>query len=38
LTERHASRVISLPMFPELTQAEIDYTIEVCRQWTGSNR
>jgi dTDP-4-amino-4,6-dideoxygalactose transaminase len=38
LTERHASRVISLPMFPELTQAEIDYTIEVCRQWAGNNR
>ena len=37
LTERHASRVISLPMFPELTQAEIDYTIEVCRKWAKSH-
>jgi dTDP-4-amino-4,6-dideoxygalactose transaminase len=37
LTERHAARVISLPMFPELTQEEIDYTIEVCRKWTQSH-
>lgn len=37
LTERHASRVISLPMFPELTQDEIDYTIEVCRKWAKAN-
>lgn len=37
LTERHASRVISLPMFPELTQQEIDYTIEVCREWAKKN-
>ena len=37
LTERHAARVISLPLFPELTQDEIDYTIEVCRKWVRSN-
>ena len=37
LTDRHVSRVISLPMFPELTQAEIDYTIEVCRKWAKSH-
>ncbi len=37
LTERHVARVISLPMFPELTPAEIDYTIEVCRTWARHN-
>jgi dTDP-4-amino-4,6-dideoxygalactose transaminase len=37
LTERHAARVISLPMFPELTQDEIDYTIDVCRRWAKAN-
>ena len=35
LTERHASRVISLPMFPELKQEEIDYVIDVVRAWKG---
>ena len=37
LTEKHASRIISLPMFPELTQQEIDCTIELCRKWAGRN-
>jgi dTDP-4-amino-4,6-dideoxygalactose transaminase len=37
LTERHVTRVISLPMFPELTQDEIDYTIEICRKWAKAN-
>ena len=37
LTERHAARVISLPMFPELTQEEIDYTIDTCRNWAKQN-
>jgi dTDP-4-amino-4,6-dideoxygalactose transaminase len=37
LTERHVARVISLPMFPELTQDEIAYTIETCRQWAKVN-
>jgi dTDP-4-amino-4,6-dideoxygalactose transaminase len=32
-TERSAARVISLPMFPELTQAEIDYVIATVRAW-----
>ncbi|HVO70883.1 MAG TPA: DegT/DnrJ/EryC1/StrS family aminotransferase [Aggregatilineaceae bacterium] len=33
LTERSAASVISLPMFPELQQAEIDYVIDTCRAW-----
>jgi dTDP-4-amino-4,6-dideoxygalactose transaminase len=37
LTDRHAARVISLPMFPELTQPEIDYTLELCRKWARGN-
>jgi UDP-2-acetamido-2-deoxy-ribo-hexuluronate aminotransferase len=31
--ERNAASCISLPMFPELTQDEIDYTIQVVRNW-----
>jgi dTDP-4-amino-4,6-dideoxygalactose transaminase len=37
LTEKHAARVISLPMFPELTQEEIGYTVDVCRTWAMKN-
>jgi dTDP-4-amino-4,6-dideoxygalactose transaminase len=33
LTERSAASVISLPMFPELEQAEIDYVIDMCCAW-----
>lgn len=33
LTEKSAASVISLPMFPELAQAEIDYVIDTCRAW-----
>ncbi len=33
LTERSAGSVISLPMYPELEQAEIDYVIDTCRAW-----
>ncbi len=33
LTERSAARVISLPMFPELEQAEVDYVIDTVRAW-----
>jgi dTDP-4-amino-4,6-dideoxygalactose transaminase len=33
LTEKSAASVISLPMFPELTQEEIDYVIETVRAW-----
>jgi dTDP-4-amino-4,6-dideoxygalactose transaminase len=32
-SEKSAASVISLPMFPELTQDEINYVIEVCNQW-----
>jgi dTDP-4-amino-4,6-dideoxygalactose transaminase len=31
--ERNAAQCLSLPMFPELTEDEIDYTIEQCRKW-----
>ncbi len=33
LTERSAASVISLPMYPELTQEEIDYVIHMVRAW-----
>jgi dTDP-4-amino-4,6-dideoxygalactose transaminase len=33
LTEQSAASVISLPMFPELEQAEIDYVIDTVRAW-----
>ncbi|MFN8465786.1 MAG: DegT/DnrJ/EryC1/StrS family aminotransferase [Caldilineaceae bacterium] len=32
-TEKSAGSVISLPLYPELQQAEIDYVIDVCRAW-----
>lgn len=32
-SERNAGCCISLPMFPELTEAEIDYTIEKVLEW-----
>jgi dTDP-4-amino-4,6-dideoxygalactose transaminase len=35
LTERSAAQVLSLPMFPELTQKEIDYVIDTVRAWEG---
>jgi dTDP-4-amino-4,6-dideoxygalactose transaminase len=35
LTEKSAASVISLPMFPELTQEEIDYVIHTVRAWEG---
>jgi len=31
--EKNASSCISLPMFPELTEEEIQYTIQVVRDW-----
>jgi dTDP-4-amino-4,6-dideoxygalactose transaminase len=31
--EKNASSCISLPMFPELTDEEVDYTIQVVRDW-----
>jgi dTDP-4-amino-4,6-dideoxygalactose transaminase len=35
--ERNAARCVSLPMFPELTDDEVDYTIEQCRRWDKAN-
>ncbi len=35
LSEKSAASVISLPMFPELTQEEIDYVIETVLAWEG---
>lgn len=37
-SERNAACCISLPMFPELTREEVDYTIETVRAWDGSVR
>ena len=31
--ERNAAQCLSLPMFPELTDDEVDYTIEQCLEW-----
>jgi dTDP-4-amino-4,6-dideoxygalactose transaminase len=36
--ERNAARCLSLPMFPELLDSEVDYTIEQCRRWDRDNR
>jgi dTDP-4-amino-4,6-dideoxygalactose transaminase len=36
LTEKSAGSVISLPMYPELEQVEIDYVIDVVRAWGKS--
>jgi dTDP-4-amino-4,6-dideoxygalactose transaminase len=35
-SERNAACCISLPMFPELTEAEVDYTIEKVLEWDRS--
>jgi dTDP-4-amino-4,6-dideoxygalactose transaminase len=35
--ERNAAECLSLPMFPELTDDEVDYTIQKCREWCGKN-
>jgi dTDP-4-amino-4,6-dideoxygalactose transaminase len=35
--ERNAAQCVSLPMFPELTDSEVDYTIEQCRRWAKAN-
>ena len=35
LSEKSAASVISLPMYPELKQEEIDYVIEIVRSWKG---
>jgi dTDP-4-amino-4,6-dideoxygalactose transaminase len=36
--ERNAAECLSLPMFPELTNDEVDYTIEKCVEWDQRNR
>jgi dTDP-4-amino-4,6-dideoxygalactose transaminase len=36
--ERNAAHCLSLPMFPELTNEEVDYAIERCRAWDMANR
>ncbi len=37
-SERNAACCISLPMFPELTQEEVDYTVEKVLEWDRSAR
>jgi len=37
-SERNAAECLSLPMFPELTNEEVDYTIEKCALWDRKNR
>jgi dTDP-4-amino-4,6-dideoxygalactose transaminase len=32
-SERNAARCLSLPMYPELTEDEVDYVIEKCVEW-----
>jgi dTDP-4-amino-4,6-dideoxygalactose transaminase len=36
-SERNAVSCVSLPMFPELTEAEVDYTIQKCLEWDKAN-
>jgi UDP-N-acetyl-3-dehydro-alpha-D-glucosamine 3-aminotranferase len=36
LSERNAATCLSLPMFPELTDAEVDYVIDRCVAWDRS--
>jgi dTDP-4-amino-4,6-dideoxygalactose transaminase len=36
--ERNAAECVSLPMFPELTDGEVDYTIEQCVKWDRMQR
>ncbi|MDP2700987.1 MAG: DegT/DnrJ/EryC1/StrS family aminotransferase, partial [Candidatus Rokubacteria bacterium] len=35
LTEKSAASVISLPIFPEITQAEVDHVVDTCRAWAA---
>jgi dTDP-4-amino-4,6-dideoxygalactose transaminase len=34
--ERNAATCISLPMYPELTEAEVDFTIAKVKEWDRS--
>ncbi|MDH7569401.1 MAG: DegT/DnrJ/EryC1/StrS family aminotransferase [Armatimonadota bacterium] len=36
-SEWNAANCVSLPMYPELTQEEIDYVIEKTREWCAAN-
>lgn len=36
--EQNAATCLSLPMFPELTEEEIDYTIAKCIEWDKTNK
>ncbi len=36
--ERNAAQCLSLPMFPELTDDEVDYAIEQCVRWDRARR
>jgi dTDP-4-amino-4,6-dideoxygalactose transaminase len=36
-SERNAASCVSLPMFPELTEQEVDYTIQKVREWDKAN-
>jgi len=33
--EHNAASCISLPMFPELTEQEVDYVVAKCLEWKG---
>ena len=35
-TERLAQQVLSLPMYPELSDSDVDYVVEVIRAWHGA--
>jgi UDP-2-acetamido-2-deoxy-ribo-hexuluronate aminotransferase len=36
-TEWHADRVLSLPMYPELTEAEVKYVASSCLEWEAKS-
>jgi len=38
LSERNAAQCLSLPMFPELTDAEVDTTIAACLEWDRAQK
>jgi len=33
--EQNAATCISLPMFPELKEEEVDYVVSKCMEWDG---
>jgi dTDP-4-amino-4,6-dideoxygalactose transaminase len=37
-TERSAARVLSLPMYPELTRPEVEYVAEAIQSWAANRR